>query len=119
VARPSSPSNSYLRVPSNNGEEPAWRRTGEEFFLTEGEYSLFLNLGAWVCALGAGFNLFKLKSRGNAAFILSTAFIVMGGLLLLIRVHADQKFISVGAVALASLLVADVIVRSRTRERQR
>lgn len=86
--------------------------------MSEVQFSLFLSLGAWICALGAGFNLFRLKSRGNSALFLSAAFLAMGCLLWMIRIQAGQSLITLAGATLASLLVADVVVRSRGRDKQ-
>jgi hypothetical protein len=86
--------------------------------MNESEYLLFLSVGTWICAVGSALTLLKLKKRGSSALILSAAFLAMGGLLWMIKVHAQSQFVTLGAVVLALLLVADLVVRSRDRESQ-
>lgn len=81
--------------------------------MNEAQYGLFLSVGTWMCAVGAIFNLFKLKGRGNAALVLSAAFLVMGGLLWMIKTHASQGLIIFGGILLAGLLAADFVIRAR------
>jgi len=87
--------------------------------LNEGEYGLFLSIAACVCALGALLNLARLRARGSSALIMSAAFLVFGALLWMIRVQAEQNLITVAGAAVALLLVADVVVRSRHRGKPR
>lgn len=87
--------------------------------MTEAQYNLFLSMGAWVSAAAALLNLVKLRSRGNSALILSAAFLAMGGLLWMIKIHAPSTLTTVAGVVLAALLVADVIVRSRQQDASR
>jgi len=87
--------------------------------LNEGQYRLFLSLAACTCAVGAMFNLLRLKSRGNSALILSAAFVVMGGLLWMIRTGAEPFLTTLAGGAVAVLLVADVVVRCRHRDKRR
>lgn len=87
--------------------------------MTDAQYNLFLSIGAWVCALGAIFNLFKLKSRGNSAFLLSAAFLALGAILWMVRIRANESIITIIGVVLVVLLVADVILRSRQQDKLR
>jgi hypothetical protein len=87
--------------------------------MTDQEYGLFLSVAAYVCAVGAIFNLFKLKKRGNSALILSSAFLVMAALLWMIKTHASQTLISTLGTIVAALLVGDVILRSKQQDRPR
>jgi hypothetical protein len=87
--------------------------------LNEAQYGTFLSIGAYLCAAGAIFNLFRLKGRGNSALILSSAFLAMGIELWLIKIHADQALITGVGLLLACLLIGDVVLRSRQQERPR
>lgn len=87
--------------------------------MTEAQYGTFLSFGAWVCALGAVFNLFKLKRRGNSALLLSSAFLALGAVLWTLKVHGNETLIRVLSVLVLGLLIADVVLRSRHQEHQR
>lgn len=81
--------------------------------MNESQYRLFLSGGAFVCAAGALLNLARVGSRGASAWLLSGAFLALGGLLWMIRIGAADG-LRVGAGALiVVLLVADVVVRAR------
>jgi hypothetical protein len=87
--------------------------------LSEAQYGLFLSVGAYLCAAGAIFNLFKLKKRGNSALILSAAFLVFGAELWLIKINADRNLITTLGILLALLLITDIVLRSRQQEKPR
>jgi hypothetical protein len=87
--------------------------------LTDAQYSLFLSVGAYICAAGAILNLVKLKSRGNAALVLSAAFLVLAAELWLIKLHADQIWVTTLGILLALLLIADIALKSRQQDKPR
>ncbi|HVT13256.1 MAG TPA: hypothetical protein VHE55_13405 [Fimbriimonadaceae bacterium] len=69
-----------------------------------------------ICAFGALLNLLFLKRRGNSAFILSAAFLVMGAILWMIKTHASQTLVTLAGILLAGLLIADIAIRARKQE---
>jgi hypothetical protein len=87
--------------------------------VTEAQYALFLSIGAWICALGSLFNLFKLKNRGTSALLMSSAFLVMGGALWLIKIHANQSLVTAAVAAVVLILIADFVLRARQQEKSR
>lgn len=72
----------------------------------------FMTGGAIICAIAAVANAFKYKKRGNSAFILSIAFLVLGGTMLLDKFQAPMAAIYAGIAVLLALLILDFIVRS-------
>ncbi len=87
--------------------------------MSDAQYGLFLSASAGLCAIGAVINLLRLKQRGHSALILSTAFLALGALLWIVKSHGAQPVVSLLGILVAALLVADVVVRSRQRERSR
>ena len=84
--------------------------------MTESQYALFLSIGAWLCAFAAVANLLNLKRRGNAAFILSAAFLIMGAMLWMIKSGMNQTLTTVAGVALVAQHVADFAIKSRSQQ---
>lgn len=84
--------------------------------MTEAQYNLFLSVAAWLSALGAIFNLLRLKSRGNSALLLSAAFLTMGGLFWLIKSHAAQPLVIGAGILLGAFLIGDFILRSAQQQ---
>ena len=82
--------------------------------MNEQQYGVFLYGGAAVCAAGCLLNLIRIKGRGNSALMLALAFLMMGGVLLLLRARADQIWVTIAGVAVAALLVGDFLLRSKT-----
>lgn len=80
--------------------------------MTESEFHQFLFVAAVACAVMSLFNLTKLRKRGNTAFILSAAFLVLGGCLLLFRSQGLSLPVAIGGGVVGLLLVADLVLRA-------
>lgn len=89
--------------------------------MTQNEFNLFLNVVAAVCAAFAVFNLALLKRRGNTAFALAIAFLVLGGTILLYARQGMSNFVIVGGSIVILLLGVDFFLRApnqQTRKRR-
>jgi hypothetical protein len=84
--------------------------------LSGGQFELFLSVGAWICAVAAVLNLINLKRRGNAALFLSSAFLVFGGILWLLKIGAGVPYIAVAAIVLAALLIGDAVLKLKKQQ---
>jgi hypothetical protein len=80
--------------------------------VTSSEFDVFLSGAAWICALMAIVVLFRVRSRGVAAYIMSVAFLALGGVLYLVKTGAPQPWIIAGGVLVGALLLLDLLVRS-------
>jgi hypothetical protein len=80
--------------------------------LTSGEFELFLTGAMALCALMAIVVLFRVRSRGAAALVMSLAFLALGGVLYLLRIAAPQSWIIALSVLVAVLLLVDFLLRA-------
>ena len=87
--------------------------------MTEAQYHLFLTFAAAVAAAGAILNLLRLKKRGNSALLLAAAFVVLGVLLWLVKLNANQTLIGLAGALLVGLLIGDIVVRSKRQDATR
>ncbi len=79
--------------------------------MTDQENQIFLLSSTLLCAIMAIFNLVRFRKRGISAYFLSSAFLVMGGVIYLFRTNAPSLAIEGSAVVLLLLLGADFIIR--------
>lgn len=75
-------------------------------------YDAFLTGGIALCALMIPVWLLRLKKRGATAYLMSSAFAVMGLLLSLLKFDAARSLVILCGIVLVLLLGADVAVRS-------
>ena len=84
--------------------------------MTQNEFNIFLNVAAAICAALAVFNLALLRKRGNKAFVLAVAFLVLGATLLLyIRQGMSNLVIGGGSIVIL-LLGVDFFLRAPTEQ---
>jgi hypothetical protein len=81
-------------------------------------YHAFLDGGVLVCAIMIVVWTFRLRSRGLSAYLMSTAFVVLGALFVALRREAPTWVIATLAISLAMVLGADVVVRSAEHYRK-
>jgi Zn-dependent protease with chaperone function len=87
--------------------------------VTQNEFNIFLNVASAICAALAVFNLALLKKRGNKAFVLAVAFLVLGATLLLyIRQGMSNLVIGGGSIVIL-LLGVDFFLRAPTEQTRR
>lgn len=87
--------------------------------MTQNEFNIFLNAAAAICAAMAVFNLALLKKRGNTAFILALAFLVLGGSILLYIRQGMSNLVIAGGSIVILLLGADFFLRAPTQQTRR
>jgi hypothetical protein len=81
--------------------------------MTSAEFEVFLSGAMWVCAVMAIVVALRAKARGPSAYVMSVAFLAVGGVLYLVKTQASQGWIIAGAVVVAVLLVVDFALRAR------
>lgn len=64
-----------------------------------------------VSGIMAAIWLFRIRSMGATAYLMSAAFVVMIGLLYAIKLEASQVWIIALGIGLAILLILDILVR--------
>lgn len=72
----------------------------------------FLFGGVLICAVMAVVSSLRFKTRGVSAYIMSVAFAVLGGAMLLVYLRAPMPLIILSGVVLILLLGADFAARS-------
>ncbi len=82
--------------------------------MTKGEMDIFLLGTMMLCAVMAVFNFIKNSKRGLSAYILSSAFLVMGGTVYMYRSDAPNLWVKIGCAVLVALLCADFLLRAGT-----
>lgn len=87
--------------------------------MTQSEFNLFLNVAAAICAAFAIFNLTLLKRRGNSAFTLVVAFLVLAGTILLYGRQGMSNLVIAGGSAVFLLLGLDIFLRAPTEQTRR
>lgn len=87
--------------------------------MTQNEFNLFLNVAAALCAAFAVFNLTLLKRRGNSAFALSLAFLILGGTILLYARQGMSNLVIGGGTVVIALLGLDIFLRAPTEQTRR
>lgn len=92
---------------------------GRQTQVTEAQFDLFLSVCACICAAGAVLNLAFIGRRGVSAMLLAAAFLVLAGLIWIVKIHASQVLIVVCAILLIALLASDFALRARNRESSR
>jgi hypothetical protein len=80
--------------------------------MTELDPGLFLLVGSLICAVMTVVSLLRHKKRGVSAYIMATAFVVLGGTMLLLKVEAPMPYLITGCILLVLLLGADFAARS-------
>ena len=80
--------------------------------MTSSEFDLFLLGGIALCGLMVMVSLFRVRTRGKTALLLSGAFAAMAGLLYAFKIGATQEVILVIAVVLVLFLAGDFVARS-------
>ena len=74
-------------------------------------YNSFLNSGMVVCAIMIILWLFRIKKWGATAYLMSTAFAVLGILIYCIKLDLDVRWLIALGVLLGLLLIMDIGVR--------
>lgn len=93
---------------------------GEEGGLLEGlNVDAYLSGGMIICAIMTIIWLFRFKKKGNRAFIMASAFVVLGGLFYLVKIAASNSLLIAGAMMLVILLGWDAMLRIKEQEANR
>lgn len=86
--------------------------------MTEAQFNSMLGVGVWICVAGSVLNLILFKKRGTSALLLAGAFLLMAGVLWLMKSQASQALVGVAGTAVAVLLISDFVLRFRKQGRQ-
>ncbi len=87
--------------------------------MTHEEFNFFLLGSAGLCALMAVFNLFRAKKKGPSGYLLSGAFLAVGGALMLYRQGFGMPVVGTVGVVAFVLLVADFMLRAKNQVLER
>lgn len=74
---------------------------------------VFLDAAILICVLMTFVNLARAKSRGNSAYYLGSAFLVLGGTIYAYLSQAPNAVIGLGGAIVFVLLVCDFVYRAR------